>query len=163
MKRYVKFGQRRKKPMNKIPRVVLDTNVLISATFRSLSSIPNTIYQALKKQQFILITSPAILEELEEVLAREKILKRTGMSQEERIKFIEELIEIAFVIPGKKDIKVIQADPDDDKFVIAAAEGFADYIVSGDHHLLDLKKYEDISILSPSDFLNILKMDENNE
>ena len=149
--------------MNKIPRVVLDTNVLISATFRSLSSIPNTIYQALKKQQFILIISPAILEELEEVLAREKIMKRTGMSQEERIKFIEELIEIGFVVPGKKAIQVIQTDPDDDKFVIAAVEGFADYVVSGDHHLLDLKNYEDITILSPNDFLNILKKDKINE
>lgn len=67
------------------------------------------------------------------------------------------------VIPGKKDLRVIQADPDDDKFVIAAVEGFADYIVSGDHHLLDVKKYEDITILSPNDFLNILKKDENNE
>jgi len=149
--------------MNKTLRVVLDTNVLISASFRRLSSIPNSIYQALKNRQFVLVLSQAILEEIEEVLTREKIVKRTGMSQEEKIEFIEELLEIAFVVSGKKEIQVIQADPDDNKFVTAAIEGFADYIVSGDHHLLDLKTYEGITILSPNDFLAILKKDEINK
>ena len=149
--------------MNKKLRVVLDTNVLISVSFLRRSSTLNTIYEAIKNQEFILILSHSILQEIEEVSAREKIVKRTVMSEKERIKFIENLIEICFVVPGKKDIKVVQADPDDDKFVIAATEGFADYIVSGDDDLLELKEYEGIKILTPKEFLAIITNDVSNQ
>lgn len=161
MKRCVKLGLRRKKPLNRMLRVVLDTNVFISASFRRLSPIPNQIYQALKTKQFILITSPSILEEIEEVSAREKIMRLTGMPENERMQFIENLIEIGLVVPGNSDVQVIQDDPDDNKFLSAAIEGFADYIVSGDDDLLNLREYENIRIVSPNDFLTILEREGN--
>jgi predicted nucleic acid-binding protein len=53
-------------------------------------------------------------------------------------------------------IDAIPEDPQDNKFITAAIEGEADYIVSGDHHLRDLKNYQGISIVSPSEFLQII-------
>lgn len=155
MRQYEKSGLKRD-PMGKKHRIVLDTNVLISASFRKLSPVPNRIYQALKSQQFILVTSPKILEEIEDVISREKIVQRTGMTTKEQKEFIEKLTELGLVIPGETNIQVIKDDPDDDKFLIAALEGSAEYIVSGDKHLLNLKDYQGIKILSPKEFWKIL-------
>lgn len=143
--------------MRKKLRVVLDTNVLISALFRKLSPTPNSIYQAFKSQQFILVTSPLIIEEIEDVLSRRKIIKRTHMTAQEREQFLQQLIEIASMVSGDIAIRAVRDDPDDDRFIAAALEGNADYIVSGDKHLLNLNKYQGIRILSPSDFVKILK------
>lgn len=137
-------------------QVVLDTNVLISAALRIRNSIPDKIYQALKSQEFILITSPQILEEIEEVINREEIVKRTRMSLKDRKQFIHNLIDIAFIVSGDIDIQIVKADPDDDKFIGAALEGRADYIVSGDKPLLNLKEYQEIKVVSPADFAKIL-------
>lgn len=157
MRRYEKFGLRREKPMRKRLRVVLDTNVLISASFRKISPFPNQIYQALKSQQFILIMSTLILEEIEDVLNRKKILKRTHMKTHKRKQFIAEITDISVLVPGKIPVEAVKADPDDDKLIAAALEGKADYVVSGDKHLLNLKKYQGIKISSPRDFVKILK------
>lgn len=137
-------------------RVVLDTNVLISAAFRIRNSIPDKIYQALKSQEFTLITSPQILEEIEEVINREEIIKRTRMSLKERKQFMQNLIDIAFIVSGNIDVQVVKADPEDDKFIGTALEGRADYIVSGDKPLLNIKEYQSIKVVSPIDFVEIL-------
>ncbi len=143
--------------MGKKLRLVLDTNVFISASFRKLSPIPNQIYQALKSQQFILITSPFILEEITEVLNRKKIIKRTYMKTHERKQFMVEITNISVIVSGKIPVEVIKDDPDDDKFIAAALEGNADFIVSGDKHLLNLKEYHEIKILSPRELVKILE------
>lgn len=142
--------------MDKKYRVVLDTNVLISASFIKISPIPNRIYQALKDQQFILITSPSIIEEIDDVLSRDYIIKRTHMTARQRKRFIQEIINFSLLISEKSDLQIIKADPDDDKFLHAAIEGDADCIVSGDRHLLNLKAYEGIKILTPKDFLQFM-------
>jgi predicted nucleic acid-binding protein len=53
-------------------------------------------------------------------------------------------------------MKVVKDDPDDDKYVVAALLGRAGYVVSGDHHLLDLGEYPGIRIVKPRQFLELL-------
>lgn len=135
---------------------VLDTNVLISASFRIKDSIPDQILQKLRDQKFILITTPEILQEIEEVLNREKVLKITKMTEQEIKKFMQDLIDIAFVVPGNVVVQTVEKDPDDDKFLAAAIEGRANYVVSGDKPLLNIKEYQGIKIVSPVDFISRL-------
>lgn len=142
--------------MDKKYRVVLDTNVFISASFIKISPIPNQIYQALKNQQFILVTSPSIIEEIDDVLNRDYIIKHTGMTTKQRKRFIHEVINFSLLVSGNSSQRVVKADPDDDKFLHAAKEGNADCIVSGDRHLLDLKEYKGIKIFIPKEFLQRL-------
>jgi predicted nucleic acid-binding protein len=59
-------------------------------------------------------------------------------------------------VEGSSNIEAVPADPGDDKYVVAALEGRADFIVSGDRHLLALGEYEDVRIVAPADFLEIL-------
>ncbi|OGG15616.1 putative toxin-antitoxin system toxin component, PIN family [Candidatus Gottesmanbacteria bacterium RIFCSPHIGHO2_02_FULL_39_11] len=139
-------------------RAVLDTNVLISALITKRPSAPLELYKAFTAQRFLLITSPPILEEVEDVLNREKIVKYHKLTLKQRKAIMEHLVMLSYVAlesTTNKEI-IIQKDPKDDKFLYAARETRADYIVSGDHHLLDLKEYEDIKIYTPNDFLAIL-------
>ena len=137
-------------------RVILDTNVLVSALLKK-SSTPHKIYQLFKEQKFTLIISPVILYEIEEVISRDYIVKRTQMTRSEREEFMRELIELSYIVPGVTQVKVIKEDPDDDKFIAAALDGMANYIVSGDRHLLDLKEYQGIKIVTPGQFIEELQ------
>ena len=137
-------------------RVVLDTNVLISAFISKKSKSPDKIYQKIKAQKIINVTSVGIIEEEEEVINRDYIAKNYNLRAEQRKRFIEELAAISVVLAPKLQIKAVEDDPDDDKFLSAAVEGEADYIVSGDRHLLNLGKYANIPILPPRDFAKIL-------
>jgi len=139
-------------------RAVLDTNVLVSALIAKGLSAPVRLYNAFLNQKFLLVTSVSILEETEEVINRKKIAKYHKLTLEERKVVIEQLVTLCCISPeSKRSSKVIiKKDPEDDKFLHAAIEGRADFIVSGDSDLLDLKRYKGVKILSPKDFLEVI-------
>ena len=138
-------------------RVVVDTNVLISGLFGIKDSPSSQILQSIRKQIIILVLSPLILEEVGEIINRERIVKLTRMTPGEREDFMDKLIERSEVTEGKQLSQTIGRDIKDDKFLACAYEAKADYIVSGDEDLLVLKKYEGIKIVSPREFIKILK------
>lgn len=139
-------------------RVVVDTNILISALITKRSSPPLQLYKAFIAQKFLLVTSPSILAEVEDVISREKIVKYHKLNVKQRDAIIQQLLKLCYVTPESvtSDQIIIEKDPKDDKFLYAAIEAHADYIVSGDHHLLDLKEYEGIPVISPNEFLAIV-------
>ena len=138
-------------------RAVVDTNVLISALISKKPSPPLNIYNLLKSADFLLITSPAILEELEEVINRKTIIKLHKRSQQQIDEILQEIAETSYIVPGMISVEAVKKDPDDDKFIAVAIEGKADYIVSGDKPLLNIKEYMRIKIISPKDFMRLLK------
>ncbi len=140
-------------------RVVLDTNILVSALITKKPSAPIQLYKAFINQQILLITSPSILAEVEDVINRENIVKYHKLIPAQRQEILKQLIILCYVTleTSPKDEIVIKNDPKDDKFILAALEGKANYIVSGDHHLLDMKEYKGIKILNPNEFLVILE------
>ena len=66
------------------------------------------------------------------------------------------IVENSVVVNVKKKFK-LSADPDDDKFIDCAVSGNANFIVSGDAHLLDLKSVLNVKIIRPNIFFDILK------
>ena len=66
------------------------------------------------------------------------------------------IVENGIVVNVRKKFK-LSSDPDDDKFIDCAVSGSADFIVSGDDHLLDLKSVLNVTILKPNSFLELLK------
>jgi len=137
-------------------KVVLDTNVIVSATLIK-NSLSDKILRAWQKGEFQLIISPEIIEEIRRVLFSEKIKNRGWMTEKEIEELLFLLERAALLSPGQLSLKVIKEDPHDDKFIIAAIERKADYIVSGDKHLLNLKSYQKIKIVSPRKFWEILQ------
>lgn len=139
-------------------RVVADTNVLISGLLGIKNSPSARILQAIRTQKVILVTSPLIMEEVSNVINRERIVKVIKMTKRERIKFIEMLIERSDMTPGRKLPQVIGRDEKDDKFLVCAIEGKADYIITGDKDLLDLGEYEGIKIITPRKFMALFSL-----
>ena len=142
-------------------RAVLDTNILVSALITKKDSVPLKLYKAFITQKFLLITSPSILAEVEDVINRDKIVKYHKLNLKQRKIIIEQLLTLCYVTleSVKPDKVIVERDPKDDKFLHAAKEAHADYIVSGDKDLLDLKEHEGIKILSPNEFLTIINND----
>ncbi|HLC31793.1 MAG TPA: putative toxin-antitoxin system toxin component, PIN family [Candidatus Nanoarchaeia archaeon] len=131
-------------------KVVLDTNIFVSALFWEKGNPRHIIEKALE-DKFELITSDEILEELE------RILKRDFEADDVFCKNTTEFIrKIAAIINPVLRLEVINEDPDDNKILACADEGKADYIVTGDNHLLNLKKYNEIQIVKAKEFDTIL-------
>lgn len=102
------------------------------------------------------VTSPFIIEEVNEVIRCERIIKLTKMSPSQQSGFIDKLIERSDLTAGKQLVKPVGRDSKDDKFLACAIEARVDYLVTGDEDLLVLKKYEGIKIVTPRQFLEIL-------
>jgi putative PIN family toxin of toxin-antitoxin system len=131
-------------------RVVLDTNILISS---ALGGALVLILEKWGEEKFTVVVTTDVVDEYFEVLNRPKF----GLKQETIDKiagFIYQFSE--FVVPEEK-IKFIEDDPKDDKFLEAAIVGKVDFIVSGDKHLLDLKEFRSIPIITGREFLDWLK------
>ncbi len=131
-------------------RVVLDTNVLISGVIALGSSA--RILDSARKEEIKIVTSFHMLEEFSNVVSRRRIVRKypdVTENAEILLDFFRAFAEFVSGIPGDDPIS---SDRDDDYVLACAVDGKADFIVSGDPHLLDLKSYKKIPILSPREF-----------
>ena len=94
-----------------------------------------------------------LIKEFLEVFKRDKF---SFIAEEDKQEFITHLLKVCYLIDPKTKINVIQDDPDDNIVLECAFEGKADYIISGDPHLLKLKEFKGIKIVKPNEFLNIV-------
>ena len=140
-----------------MPRVVLDANVFVSAFIRPDGPPGQLLRLCIEEQAFELVVSDSILEELRRSLAYPRVQKYISASNHELEAWVAAIGLIATPVAGVVRHAVIAADPDDDKYIAAALDGRAKFVVSGDRHLLDLKEYEDIRVVPPRAFLDLLK------
>ena len=126
-------------------RIVLDSNVVISDFL--FGGPPAHLIQYAVGGTVTFFTSLAILDEIRDVLQRPKF----GLSPEQALSFVEEFHEVCRVVTPKESVKAVPADPDDNAVLECALEAAATVVVSGDSHLLDLRQWHGIRILSPSE------------
>ena len=117
-------------------KVVIDTSVLIRTTFQQRSPVSRRIYQAIYAQECILVTSPAILAEVKDVLQRDYIIALSHTTPALRTRYLQELRAISLLVPGTTPIKRTSRDRKDNKFLVCAHEANADYLVTSDEDLL---------------------------
>ena len=128
-------------------RVVLDTNIFISGIHWNGPS--SKILMLWILDEFDVILSEKIIEEVNRTLNNFKI-----MLSDEKKAYIRRLLGISTIfVKPEFTILAVQDDPDDDKFVEAAVAGAADYIITQDKHLLKIKQFEGIRIVTPEEFL----------
>ncbi len=130
-------------------RAVIDTNVFISAAlFKGNTS---RLVDAWKNRKFVYLISAEILKEYARVLSYPKF----NLTENEIRHILEEqLLPFVETVKVKEKILNILKDKDDEKFLNCAAQGKADFIVSGDGELLALKTYKQIKIMSAAEFLS---------
>ena len=138
-------------------RAVLDANVVISGLIRPEGPPGRLLVRLLRDNAFELVASPATLDELRRSLRYPKVRKYLRLPEKELDLWVDALGTVAVVVEGKVSRRVVTADPADDIYIAAAADGLADYIVSGDHHLLGLVEHEGIRIVTPRTFLGLLE------
>lgn len=134
--------------MPRPPRVVLDTNVVISAFLTPGKS--RTIVELSAQRKLLVFSSPALEEELRITLV--KNLSYSAFEVEQALLTYREVI-YKFVYP-RKHLRAVKSDPPDNRILEAAQEANADEIVSGDRHLLSLGRFKKIRIVDPTDFLS---------
>lgn len=132
-------------------KAVVDTNIFISALFNP-GGPPRKVVENWKKGKLILCLSQEILEEYIEVLERFDFTEETELKT--LLRLFGKRINTVFV-SSLPDISVVDADPEDNKFIACAVAAAAQYIISGDKHLRTLKKYKKIKIISPSEFVKL--------
>lgn len=136
-------------------RVVLDANVFVSAVLKPQSNLAK-IFKLAKEGKIKLVISGDILSEIRSVLLYPKIRKRHCRTPKEVDKFLKKTVRVSFITSGRMKVEEIKDDPEDNKYLSAALEGKGDFIISGDHHLKDLKIFQGIRILDPSAFLKLM-------
>ena len=136
-------------------RVVLDTNVLVSATLIRGGN-EDRVLRAWQRGAYDLVLSPAILEEVGRVLTYPKLRKRRWLSDAQVAELLELLATQSLLTPGTTAIKRSR-DPEDDKFLTAGLESGAQYLVTGDKDLLALQAHGGLRIVTPAAFLRLLR------
>ena len=132
-------------------RIVPDTNIVISGLL--WRGNPRRVLDAARDGIIELYTSPALLEELEDVLSREKFAARLAAANVTVQDLISGFSALATVIDSDPIEPVILRDPDDDAVLACALSADAEVIVSGDDDLLHLKEHKGIRIVTATEFL----------
>jgi putative PIN family toxin of toxin-antitoxin system len=135
-------------------RVVIDTNVLVSAIILPHSHVgPILIY--LRRGAYIPLYHTDTLDELIRVLARPRIRTKYHITDNDTRTVVDLLLLRGELVDTIEQI-VICRDPKDDVFLSVALAGQADVLVTGDSDLLSLNPFRGIPILTPAEFLTLL-------
>ena len=132
-------------------KIVLDTNVLISALIRD-GKPRHLLSEILRRQE--LVISREILEEVAIVAAEERIKRYVG--GRDIAGFLRDISSAARIVRVRSRFSVVKEDPDDDIILRTAFDGKARYIVSGDAHLLDMRNFHRIRIIAVEEMMEIL-------
>jgi putative PIN family toxin of toxin-antitoxin system len=127
-------------------RVVADTNVFISALM--FGGLPGRFLDLALRRKFTLVTSIALLDELDE-----KLRGKFAVSESDALAIREKLERNANLVDPDFQLNAVPDDPDDNRVLECAVAGSAEFIVSGDRHLLRLGGHEGIAIVTVRQFL----------
>lgn len=138
-------------------RAVLDANIYVSACIRPQGPPGRILRLLLDDQAFQLVGSDAIFDEVRRSLKYPQVRRYLSLTNVESDRWIIALALIAEPTEGRLKIRAVEKDPDDDKYLAAALEGRAGYLVSGDSDLLELHEYKGVSIVTAREFLSVIE------
>jgi len=130
-------------------RLVLDTNVVVSALV--WGGRPYKLLQAATEGDIELFTSPALIDELRRVLARERLASRLAEQRTSVQRMIELYGELAISVSPLSTPRAVPRDKDDDQVIAAAIAANADLVVSGDADLVSLGSFEGVVIVTTAE------------
>lgn len=136
-------------------RLVLDANIYASALMSPKGLPAKVLLIAMEDSTYELVLSQPILDELQRILFYPKVRSRIPKLDTEISHFLNALSIIShFCIQRHFYEVLVEQDPDDDIYLIAALESHAQYVITGDNHLLKLKQIEDVKIVTAAQFLS---------
>ena len=137
-------------------RVFFDTNLFVSSLLVK-NGLPAQALDAWRSRRFLLVTSPAIMTEVDATLKYPRIRRKYSITDEDVNSLLELMRTDALVVSGGADVAgSVPDDPDDEIVLAGAIDGKVDLIISGDGHLLSLKSFRDIPIITVRELLDRL-------
>jgi putative PIN family toxin of toxin-antitoxin system len=136
-------------------KAVLDTNVWVSAMI--WGGLPAEVIKAAENKKILIITSEEIIKEVNQTLAYPKlkrIYEKAGVTRQE---LVEAALRIGKLTEVKTKVNVVHEDAADNKFLECALDSKADFLVTGDEHLLKIERYKKTRVVSVKQFLKIIK------
>ncbi len=133
-------------------KITTDTNILISAAFWNGDS--NRIIEEVEKGKIELFLSKEIIKEFMTVLNSKEIQDKIKNRNLEMKRTIEKVISISQIVEASLKLDIITEDKDDNKILECAKEGGVNFIISKDNHILKIKEFDKIKIITPEYFLN---------
>lgn len=132
------------------PRIVVDTNVWVSALI--FGGNAETVARLFVDRAVLVVVSEELLTELKRIVSHkfQPFVSQLAVLEASLRKDAE------WVRLGTQTV-TISRDPDDNKVIETALVGGCSYLISGDNDLLSIKQFEDITIMNPADFLELLK------
>src|SRR3989344_2725121 len=130
-------------------RAVLDTNIFVSGIHWSGAS--EKVLRAWFLDNFKLVSSTDIVDEFVKTMISFKV----PMKIEDILWWESLILEKSELVMPRKKVNAVKDDPDDEKFIEAALEGKADYVVTQDRHLLRVKEFGGVKIVTPEEFLKM--------
>lgn len=137
------------------PKVVLDANVWISAML--WGGKPAAIIKAAEMGKVNIIVSEAIIGEISQVLNYPKLTKIYQAENLQHEELMEAVLRVAKFVEVTKKVNVVIDHPADDKYIECTLAAGADYLVSGDKHLLNVGGYKGTRVVSVNEFLQIIE------
>ncbi len=137
-------------------RITLDTNVLVSAFISKVGYSAKLLDIALTLDDMELILSEAIIREFTRVMSKDELLSRFDYTLDEVEMLARLLRKSARIVKVNSNFRAVKADAADNIILNTAYDGACDFIVSGDHHLLYLKRFKGIPIIPPRLMFNLL-------
>ena len=139
-----------------MPRAVLDSSVLVSAFLTPRGSVARLLHAPLRGR-YELCLSDYILTETAETLLTKSRLRNYAFADADVHAFIRWLLTQAEMVGDLPELRVVIDDPKDDPIIATAVAAKADYLVTDDRaHLLPIREYQGIRIISPRDFLDAI-------
>ena len=137
-------------------RIALDTNVLVSAFISKRGHSARVLDVVLTLEDVELVLSDEIAREFLRVMSRDELLFRFDYTLADVEELVRLLKKTSRMIKVRSNLRAVREDPADNAILNTAYDGRCEFIVSGDHHLLNLKKFRGIRILSPRQMLDLL-------
>jgi putative PIN family toxin of toxin-antitoxin system len=141
-------------------KVVLDTNIFVSSLLIK-EGLPAQALDAWRDRRYLLVSSPAIISELQATLSYPRIRRKYAITDQDLAGLCALLESDALLVAGDAQVSgAVPEDPADERVLACALDAGADLIVSGDRHLLDLDSFQGIPILTVRAFLERLGEEE---
>jgi putative PIN family toxin of toxin-antitoxin system len=132
-------------------RVVIDTNIIVSGIIQK-KGYPYNVVKSWENGNIILITSLKLIDEVKKVFFYPKIKEKFKLEYSEINHVVQNLLKYSVTITNLPVINFIKTDPSDNIILSTAEEGKANFIITGDSHLLTLKNYKGIEIITAKHF-----------
>lgn len=139
-----------------MPKVVLDSSILISAFFTPHGTCAEVLRRA-PEHYHLYLSDEIIAETTSSLLYDEKSMARYGYGREEVEEFVVSLDQVATMVTDLPQERIVPKDPKDDIIIATALKAQAHYVVTGDRvHLIAMGEYRGIGIITPRQLLNLL-------